>query len=97
MLDFKLNPYEAAAYPNFCAINNDPIVESGDSAVSVMVPQLESYGELIQRKDVFSGEANIIRDGSGWAGGADPRREGIALGENDKLHTSVSWTPVAGQ
>ena len=97
MLDFKLNPYEAAAYPNFCAINNDPIVESGDSVVSVMVPQLESYGEVIQRKSVFSGEANIIRDGNGWAGGADPRREGVALGENDKLHTSVSWTPVAGQ
>ena len=62
-----------------------------------MVPQLESYGEVIQRKDVFSGEANIIREGSGWAGGADPRREGIALGEDDKLHTSASWTPVAGQ
>lgn len=82
MLDFHLNPYKAAAYPNFCAMNNIPIIEAGDSVISPIIQQLEARGELVKRDIVFSGETNIIRDANGiWAGGADPRREGIALGD----------------
>lgn len=80
MLDMKQNPYAAAAYPNVCAINNDPIVEHDNPIADKFTPYLESKGENVVRKKVFSGEANIIRVNGEWVGGSDPRREGIAIG-----------------
>lgn len=80
MLDLQQNPYAAAAYPNVCSINNSPTVESASIIADSFVPYLESHGEDVVRKSVFSGEANIIRVNNEWVGGADPRREGIAIG-----------------
>lgn len=81
MLDLQQNPYQAAAYPNFCAINNNPVVESGIDIADQFTPYLQSKGEIIERKSVFSGEANIIKMNNEWVGGADPRREGLAIGQ----------------
>lgn len=80
MLDLQQDPYQAAAYPSFCAMNNNPTIEQGDSLVENMVPQLESMGEVVKRSAIFSGEANILRVNNQWVGGSDPRREGIAIG-----------------
>lgn len=81
MLDLGQNPYQAAAYPNFCAINNNPVVESDNAIADNFVPYLQNKGEIIERKSVFSGEANILRMNDEWVGGADPRREGLAIGQ----------------
>lgn len=80
MLDLKQNPYAAAAYPNICAINNNPVVEEKLPIADSITPYLESKGEVVVRKKVFSGEANILRVNNEWVGGSDPRREGIAIG-----------------
>lgn len=81
MLDLKQNPYNAAAYPNFCAINGNPVIESGNAIADGFVPYLQNKGEVVERKNVFSGEANILRINGEWVGGADPRREGLAIGQ----------------
>lgn len=80
MLDLKQNPYQAAAYPSFCAKNEAPIIENGDSELSKKIPELEAKGEQITRDKIFSGEANIMRVNNNWVGGSDPRREGVAIG-----------------
>ncbi|RTL02678.1 MAG: hypothetical protein EKK57_01395 [Proteobacteria bacterium] len=80
MLDLQQNPYQAAAYPNICAINKNPTVESGLAVADQITPYLESKGEVVVRNSVFSGEANILRVNNEWVGGSDPRREGIAIG-----------------
>lgn len=80
MLDLQQNPYQAAAYPNICAINKNPTVESGLAIADQITPYLESKGEVVVRNSVFSGEANILRVNNEWVGGSDPRREGIAIG-----------------
>ncbi|MDD3266489.1 MAG: gamma-glutamyltransferase [Burkholderiales bacterium] len=81
MLDLGQNPYQAAAYPNFCAINNNPIIESDNTTADSFAPYLQNKGEVIERKSIFSGEANILRMNDEWVGGADPRREGLAIGQ----------------
>ena len=44
---------------------------------------LRSVGaRLVERiRDEASGLHGIMRTADGWAGGADPRREGVALGD----------------
>lgn len=80
MLDMHMNPKEANAFPNLCAMNVPPIIEE----TSTPIPQinaLEKMGEKITRKKMVSGSTNIIRNpNGGWLGAADPRKEGLAIG-----------------
>ncbi|HAC69762.1 MAG TPA: hypothetical protein DCP19_18530, partial [Pseudomonas sp.] len=42
---------------------------------------LEQRGHQVREDEMTSGIQVIRRVGSGWQGGADPRREGAALGD----------------
>lgn len=79
MLDFKQTPLEAGSAGNLCATNSIPVFESGTSLTSI-IPKMEDKGEKIVQRDLVSGEVNIISTKSGWSGAADPRREGVAIG-----------------
>jgi gamma-glutamyltranspeptidase/glutathione hydrolase len=48
--------------------------------LDVLVPGLTARGHQVTRIDMTSGLAVIERTPSGWIGGADPRREGRAMG-----------------
>jgi gamma-glutamyltranspeptidase/glutathione hydrolase len=55
-------------------------LEKGTSAVN-MASKLEKMGFKVNVRDLNSGLQGIVIDANGFQGGADPRREGIALGD----------------
>lgn len=81
MLDFKMNPRDSAASGNLCAVNKPAVIEK-NSDVLQYIPELKRRGEQITVVDLLSGVVNIKRaPDDGWYGAADPRKEGVAIGE----------------
>ncbi len=58
------------------AINNS---DGGDH--DPLVQGLRALGHQVDVADQSSGVSAIMRNGSGWVGGADPRREGLVMGD----------------
>ena len=79
ILDLKQDAQQAVSSGNLCAANNIPQIENNSSVVNFL-PQLKSVGESYVLTDMVSGETNIVRTNDGWSGAADPRREGVAIG-----------------
>jgi gamma-glutamyltranspeptidase/glutathione hydrolase len=42
---------------------------------------LRKLGHQVDLADQSSGLSAIVRDVAGWVGGADPRREGLVMGD----------------
>jgi gamma-glutamyltranspeptidase/glutathione hydrolase len=85
VLDWNLDIQQAIALPNFGSRNGPTEVEKGRISANV-VEGLKARGHDVREIDMASGLQGIVRvrlpDGRlGWAGGADPRREGVALGD----------------
>ncbi|AZF40858.1 Gamma-glutamyltranspeptidase [Pseudomonas sp. R1-43-08] len=85
MLDWKLDPQAAISLPNFGSRNGATELEAGLFSPGVK-QALKSKGHALSEIDMTSGVQAIIRtrDAQGkvsLSGGADPRREGEALGD----------------
>jgi gamma-glutamyltranspeptidase/glutathione hydrolase len=85
VLDWNLDIQQAISLPNFGSRNGPTELERGQFDPQ-MVEALKARGHDVREIDMASGLQGIVRvrlpNGSlGWAGGADPRREGIALGD----------------
>jgi gamma-glutamyltranspeptidase / glutathione hydrolase len=85
LLDWDLDIQQAISLPNFGSRNGPTELEQGRSSRS-LVEQLQARGHEVREIPMTSGLQGIVRvrlaDGRrGWAGGADPRREGVALGD----------------
>lgn len=90
MLDWGLDPQQAAGAVDFGATNS-PVTNVGgehpgidadaDGANDPLVRQLRAMGHQVSVAPQISGLSSLVRDGNGWLGGADPRREGIVLGD----------------
>src|SRR5215469_5422655 len=80
MIDGHLSPQAAAAQPKVANLNGATIVEKG-TALETLVPQLTAMGHTIRELDLESGLHIIERVKGGYIGGADPRRDGVALGD----------------
>ncbi len=81
VLDFKMDIADAVASPNLCAANGLLMLEE-TSALALQKLALEKMGETVQVTPMPSGVTSIIKTPNGtWQGVADPRREGIALGD----------------
>lgn len=80
LLDWQLDPQQAVGLPNFGSRNVATEVEAGLVSHS-LIEQLKARGHDVTPIDMTSGTQVIVRDGQGWAAGADPRREGMALGD----------------
>ncbi len=85
LLDWNLDVQQAISLPNFGSRNGPTEVERG-MVSSALVDGLKARGHEVREIEMTSGLQGIVRvqlpDGRpGWAGGADPRREGIALGD----------------
>jgi gamma-glutamyltranspeptidase/glutathione hydrolase len=85
IMDWKLDVQQAIALPNFGSRNGPTEVEKGQVSAA-LVEELKARGHDVREIDMASGLQGIVRvqlpDGRwGWSGGADPRREGIALGD----------------
>ena len=85
VLDWNLDVQQAISLPNFGSRNGPTELERGQFGPQ-MVEALKARGHDVREIDMASGLQGIVRvrlpNGTlGWAGGADPRREGIALGD----------------
>lgn len=80
MLMFGLDPAAAAALPHVSHRNRDAVaLEAG--MPDAVVDGLGKFGHTVEIKDMNSGVHSIVIGGDGsLSGGADPRREGVAIG-----------------
>jgi len=79
-LDWGLSPQEAIDLPNFCALDEVLLLESGGFPAGT-VSALAARGHKVHQIPLTSGIQAIQRIDAGWSGGADPRREGVVLGD----------------
>lgn len=80
ILDWRLDPQTAVSLPHFGNRGGATELERGTAAERLKAP-LEALGHRVSVTDLTSGtQAILIRNGR-LLGGADPRREGVALGD----------------
>jgi gamma-glutamyltranspeptidase/glutathione hydrolase len=81
VLDFHLTAQQAIALPMIYAPSDTVRVESG-TFLEGMAPQLRAIGHEVALVPPGTFKANAIEWSNGrWAGGADPRSEGVAVSE----------------
>ncbi|MFN4104156.1 MAG: gamma-glutamyltransferase [Tepidimonas sp.] len=79
-LAWGLNAQQAIDLPNFGSTNGPTLLEKGRFPAAT-VQALQARGHEVREMDMTSGLQAIQRTGSGWFGGADPRREGLVMGD----------------
>ena len=79
-LDRKLDIQQAIDLPNFGSRNGPTELERGTAAANWAEP-LKALGHEVRVIDMNSGVHAVQRTHEGWRGGADARREGVAMGE----------------
>jgi gamma-glutamyltranspeptidase/glutathione hydrolase len=80
VLDWNMDIQRAIDAPRMGSRNGPTELERG-TGLERLAPQLERMGHSVRIRPETSGLHGIVRTPSGWAGGADPRREGVALGD----------------
>ncbi|MVU77926.1 gamma-glutamyltransferase [Nocardia sp. ET3-3] len=89
VLDWGMDPQQAVSMIDFGAANTPttylggehPAVNAADKGDhDPLVQGLRQDGDQVSVAPQSSGLSALVRDGSGWIGGADPRREGAVLG-----------------
>ena len=94
MLDWGLDPQQAVSMVDFGAANNPktnvggehPVIDtSGPPGLAgdhdPLVVGLRKLGHQVDLADQSSGLSAIVRENAGLIGGADPRREGLVMGD----------------
>jgi gamma-glutamyltranspeptidase/glutathione hydrolase len=80
LLDWQMNAAEAAALLNFGSTEKAVLIEPG-AAWDQLAADLQAMGHKVRRMDMTSGEHIIAVMPEGLEGGADPRRESVAVGD----------------
>jgi len=80
VLDWGMDIQKAIAAPRMGSRNGPTELERG-TKLERLSPELERMGHSVRIRAEASGLHGIVRTATGWAGGADPRREGVALGD----------------
>ncbi|MCM6776744.1 gamma-glutamyltransferase [Nocardia sp. CDC159] len=90
MLDWQLDPQQAVSAVAFGA-GNTPVTGVGGEHPAInatdkgdhdpLVQQLRAMGHQVSVNSQSSGLSALKRDGDGWIGGTDPRREGAVMGD----------------
>jgi gamma-glutamyltranspeptidase/glutathione hydrolase len=90
MIDWGLDPQQAVSAVDFGAANSaktnvggeHPAIDTSDNGDhDPLVVGLRKLGHQVDLADQSSGLSAIVRDTAGWVGGADPRREGLVMGD----------------
>jgi gamma-glutamyltranspeptidase / glutathione hydrolase len=79
MLDWHLDPQQAVSLPHYGSRNGPTELEQGRH-LEALGPQLEARGHTVVLSEMTSGLSAILKTEHGYAGGADPRREGTVKG-----------------
>ncbi|MDP4796835.1 MAG: gamma-glutamyltransferase, partial [Rhodospirillales bacterium] len=80
VLDWHMHVADAIAEPNIVSRGGPVELESGTAAEDLK-PALEALGHKVVLREMTSGLHGISFGKDGMQGGADPRREGVVLGE----------------
>jgi gamma-glutamyltranspeptidase / glutathione hydrolase len=80
LLDWRMDPQQAVDLANFGSRNGPTELEKGSEA-QAWKEGLEAKGHDVRLIDMTSGIQAIIIDANGVRGGADGRREGVAIGD----------------
>jgi gamma-glutamyltranspeptidase/glutathione hydrolase len=80
LIDWRLDPQQAVDLPNFGSRNGPTEVERGTEA-EAWTPALQARGHEVRAIDMTSGIQAIVVSPVGFLGGADTRREGVAIGD----------------
>ncbi|HET7664872.1 MAG TPA: gamma-glutamyltransferase family protein [Mycobacterium sp.] len=90
MVDWGLDPQQAVSAVDFGAANSPktnvggehPAIDTSDNGDhDPLVVGLRKLGHQVDIADQNSGLSAIAREDAGWVGGADPRREGLVMGD----------------
>ncbi len=90
MIDWDMDPQQAVGMVDFGAANSPktnvggehPNVDTADNGDNdPLVQGLRRLGHQVDLADQSSGLSAIMRGAPGWTGGADPRREGLVMGD----------------
>ena len=90
ILDWRLDSQQAVSQVDFGAANSPqtnvggehPAINNSDGGDhDPLVQGLRALGHQVNVADQDSGLSAIMRSSSGWVGGADPRREGLVMGD----------------
>jgi gamma-glutamyltranspeptidase/glutathione hydrolase len=79
MLDWGLDPQAAVSLGHVVNRNGPTDLEAGSDAAALKTA-LEALGHTVHVAELNSGLHAILRRDGRWIGGADPRREGVAIG-----------------
>jgi gamma-glutamyltranspeptidase/glutathione hydrolase len=79
-LHWGLNAQQAINLPNFGSLGGPTLLEETRFPNST-IDALRARGHEVRGIDMTSGLQAIERTPSGWFGGADPRREGVVMGD----------------
>ncbi len=80
VLDWNRDIQQAIASPRMGSRNGPTELEQG-TQLERLAPALKRMGHSVRIRPETSGLHGIARTREGWTGGADPRREGVALGD----------------
>jgi gamma-glutamyltranspeptidase/glutathione hydrolase len=80
-LQWGMNAQQAIALPNFGVLGEGPLLLEAHRFPRSTVEALQASGHEVRETPLTSGVQAITRRGRGYFSGADPRREGIVLGD----------------
>jgi gamma-glutamyltranspeptidase/glutathione hydrolase len=87
MIDWQLGPQDAANLAKFTHRNDILALEAG-TTLPLLQGKLKERGYQIRVSNLNSGLHLIKRVDGQWLGGADPRREGQAMGQNTPVNAA---------
>ena len=80
VIDWKLSAQDAIALPTMTIGRGGIVVEEG-TTLEAMIPALIARGHSVSAREPGFKANAIERVGERWVGAADPRSEGVAVGE----------------
>lgn len=81
VLDWGMDPQRAVALPNAFGRKGFTVLETHPKVTPKLIAGLERLGHRVKSSALTSGLSVVARTAHGFAGGADPRRDGLAAGQ----------------